>query len=198
MFIKTLSRIDRIFLTTFSVLILLIGVVILRGDRTFLEVKSFNLEGKTVSPRNVQLLFEFNREVDKDSVEKGLKIEPEIPGRLSFIGKKMAFTPSNQLAYSQEYTVTLANILDTTGKPMPRTRRFHFTTQNEQILYRGTSGDEAYRIVLYDMKTGSKKIVSPLDIYVLDFAPLHHAEKIIFSGIYSRDILNKSDSEQSI
>jgi hypothetical protein len=184
---KFLQPIDRLALGLMVVLSLLIGILLLGGDRSAPRVRDFSWQGKAVSAEDTAFTLTFSRPMNHASVEANLKLEPTIPGKFSWAGRRMAYTPLFTLPYGGQYKVELKGAIDQLsnrqgkGKPMqPFTASFR--TRDRIFAYIGIEGSEQGRLILYNLTTQKKSILSPPDLVVMDFKPYPNGEKILFSA----------------
>jgi hypothetical protein len=75
------------------VLSLLIGILLLSGDRTAPRVRDFSWQDKQVGAEDTAFTLTFSRPMNHASVEANLQINPPIPGKFSWAGRRMAYTP---------------------------------------------------------------------------------------------------------
>lgn len=103
------------------VLLSLIGLILITGDRIGPRITGFNYAGKVIKPEQQQLKFTFSRPMDHASVEKGLSIEPPTDGKVSWSGRTMVFTPTYIYIPNTEYVVRFESGSDLYGKKMKLT-----------------------------------------------------------------------------
>ncbi|MEW6494126.1 MAG: Ig-like domain-containing protein [Cyanobacteriota bacterium] len=184
---KRLQPIDRVALGVMVVLCLLIGILLLSGDRTAPRVRSFSWQDKPISAEDTAFILTFSRPMNHDSVEANLKIEPPIPGKISWAGRRMAYTPLFPVPYGLKYQVELKGARDqlsaqkskgTVMEPFSAT----FRTRDRAFAYIGIEGEEQGRLVLYNVTTQKKTVLTPTDLVVMDFKPYPDGERILFSG----------------
>lgn len=184
---KFLQPIDRAALGLMVVLSLLIGILLLSGDRTASRVRDFSWEDKPVSAEDTAFILTFSRPMNHDSVEANLKIEPPVPGKISWAGRRMAYTPMFPVPYGSKYQVELKGAKDQIygsqekGKLMePFTGSFR--TRDRAFAYIGVEGKEQGRLILYNLTTQKKSILTPADLVVMDFKPYPQGNQILFSA----------------
>jgi len=117
---KFLQPIDRLALIIMVVLSLFIGIVLLTGDTTRPRVRDFSWQDKYVSAEDTAFILTFSRPMNHASVEANLKITPVLPegevspseippieGKISWAGRKMAYTLLSPIPYGNDYQVQL-------------------------------------------------------------------------------------------
>lgn len=90
---KSLQPIDRVAWGVMLVLSLLIGLLLLSGDRSSPRVRTFSWQDKQVGAEDIAFTLTFSRPMDQKSVENSLQIAPPLPGKVSWAGRRLAYTP---------------------------------------------------------------------------------------------------------
>jgi hypothetical protein len=179
--------IDRVALGVMAVLSLLIGILLLGGDRTAPRVREFSWENKHVSAEDTAFILTFSRPMNHKSVETHLKIDPPIPGKFSWAGRRMAYTPLAPVPYGNEYQIKLEKATDKIfgtperGTPM-QPFEGSFRSRDRVFAYIGIEGSEQGRLILYNLTTQKKSILTPADLVVMDFKPYPNGERILFAA----------------
>src|SRR4028118_1692504 len=106
---KLLQPIDRVALGVMLVLSLLIGILLLSGDRTAARVRDFSWQDKQVGAEDTAFILTFSRPMNHASVEANLQINPPIPGKFSWAGRRMAYTFVSALPYGTQYQIGRAS-----------------------------------------------------------------------------------------
>ncbi|MFQ3679734.1 MAG: Ig-like domain-containing protein [Pseudanabaenaceae cyanobacterium] len=155
-----------------------IGVTLWMGDRTQPVVRHFSWEGRTVRAQDRFFVLEFNRPMNRESVQANLKIEPELPGKFSWSGLRMAYTPLAPAPYGQTFTLSLANAFDRFAAETGEARAIapftgRFTTPPPAFLYVDRDG----RLVYYDLTTQQSRAVTTGS--VVDFKPMGDGQRAI-------------------
>lgn len=189
------QRLDRAALALMFVLIVLIGGLLLFGSRGKPQVRAFNWEGRQVGAIDTALTLSFNRPMDPSSVEKNLKFLAQdknefkpiaIAGRTSWSGRKLFYTLDRPLPYGQKFQVRLEG-----GQDRFRAGNYHeqmqpfegsFRTRDRSFAYIGVEGDEAGRLVLFNLTQNQKLILTPSNLQVFDFKPYPLGDRILFSA----------------
>jgi hypothetical protein len=184
---KLLQPIDRVALGVMLVLSLLIGILLLSGDRTAARVRDFSWQDKQVGAEDTAFILTFSRPMNHASVEANLQINPPIPGKFSWAGRRMAYTPLLSVPYGNEYKVQLKGALDQiSGGKAKGTEMKPFTTsfrtRDRAFAYVGIDGEEQGRLILYNLTAQKKSILTPPDIVVMDFKSYPYGDRILFSA----------------
>ncbi|MGQ9864781.1 MAG: hypothetical protein ACUVSQ_00610 [Pseudanabaenaceae cyanobacterium] len=155
-----------------------IGVTLWVGDRTRPVVRHFSWQDQIVRASDRFFVLEFNRPMNRESVQSNLKITPPLPGKFSWSGLRMAYTPLTPAPYGQTFTLSLANAFDRFAAEageaqtiVPFTGRF--TTPPPAFLY----VDGANRLMSYDVSTKQQRVV--IDRPIGDFKPMGDGQRAI-------------------
>ena len=185
---------DRYALGLAVVLSLAIATLLWTGDRTAPQVREFSWQGQRIDASNISFLLSFNRPMDRESVEKNLKFEPPLAGKISWSARRMSYTPLSPATYGKSYSVKLENAYDRfaneSGKSGQSSLKIpiapfvgNFTTPIPRFAYIGAVGEEQGRIVLYDVPSKQKRILTPANLTVNDFRIYPDRQKILFGAI---------------
>jgi hypothetical protein len=185
---KTLLQpIDRVALGVMLVLSLLIGILLLSGDHTAPRVRDFSWQDKQVGAQDTAFTFTFSRPMNHDSVAANLKITPPLPGKISWAGRRMAYTPLFPVPYGTEYKVQLQGAKDqfpglqskgTLVEPFTAS----FRTRDRAFVYIGVEKEEQGRLILYNLTAQKKMILTPPDLVVMDFKPYPDGDRVLFAA----------------
>ncbi len=178
---------DRAAITLMAVLAVLIGLVLWSGDRTRPQVRDFSWQNKQVGVENTAFILEFNRPMDWSQIDPHLQIQPDLPGKLSWSGRRLAYTLTEPIPYGEAYQLQLADVPEANrgGNNQPKIMRpfsGQFRSRDRAFVYLGVSGEEAGRLVLENLSQGQKTILTPPDLVVMDFEPYPLGDRILFSG----------------
>lgn len=184
---KFLEPIDRAALGLMVVLSLLIGILLLSGDRTSPKVRDFSWKDKQVSVEDTAFILTFSRPMNHDSVEANLKIEPPIPGQVSWAGRRMAYTPKFPVPYGSKYQVELKGARDQISARKNEGKQIEpftdtFRTRDRAFAYIGVEEKEQGRLILYNLTAQKKSILTPADLVVMEFKPYPGGDRILFSA----------------
>ena len=155
------------------------------GDRTLPQVRDFSWQNRNIGAEDIAFTLNFNRQIDRTTVEKNLKIEPPLPGKISWAGSKMAYTLTNPAGYGNSYTVNLQGAREAMRQGLGKEIvpfRGEFRTHDRMFAYIGTGEADRGRIVIYNFKTSKPTILTPGNLVVTDFKVDRSSEKIVFTA----------------
>ncbi len=179
---------DRIAIGLMVILIVLIGILLLSGDRSAPRIRDFNWQAKQVGSDDRAFLLTFSRPMDHPSVEQNLRIEPDLKGKVSWAGRRMAYTLDQPAPYGTEFTVSLSNARDRFSKEgsnrgILQNFSQKFKSRDRSFAFIGAEGNEAGRLILYNLTQQDKKVLTPENLAVMDFKSYPQNDKIVFSAI---------------
>ncbi|MGF1495436.1 MAG: hypothetical protein ACFB8W_01245 [Elainellaceae cyanobacterium] len=186
---------DRTALALMAVLAIVIAGLLLGGDRTLPQVRDFSWQGKQIGAEDIAFTLAFNRPMDKRSVEENLQVEvliPDqerqpVPGKMSWAGRRMAYTLTEPAPYGYTFEVNLDRARDRfteAGPDAPTIEPFtgSFRTRDSAFLYLGVSGEEAGRLVLHNFTRKEKRLLTPETLVVMDYEPYPEGDRVLFSA----------------
>ncbi len=179
--------IDRVAIALMLLLSLLILLLLWRGDVVVPRVRNFNWQDRLVGAADKSFSLTFSRPMDTKSVETNLQIDPPLPGKVSWAGRRMAYTLLEPAPYGTTYHVQLRFARDkfTQARDLGRSIQpfdGSFRTRDRAFVYLGVEKEEQGRLVLYNFTQQQKTILTPKDLVVVDFKPYPKGEKILFSA----------------
>ncbi|MDX2241868.1 MAG: Ig-like domain-containing protein [Leptolyngbyaceae cyanobacterium bins.302] len=178
---------DRIAIAFIVVLLIIIGVVLVTGSRIAPRVRYFTWQGKQVGADDTAFVIAFSRPMNQASVEKNLKIVPELPGKVSWAGRRMAYTLNTPAPYGTTYKLKLEKAVDyfnqesATQLPI-QAFGASFRTRDRAFVYIGVEGEEEGRLVLVNLTTQDRTILTPPDLVVNEFKPYPLGDRILFGA----------------
>ena len=169
---------------------LLVAAILLvfLGDHAIARVAEFSWQERTVGADNAAFVMVFNRPMKPRSVEANLTITPRLPGRVSWAGRRMAYTLDVPIPYGETFEVKLPKARDRFSQDPADTQFEAFTgtfhSRDRAMAYIGTQGDEAGRLVLINFSQGGTPLLlTPPDLTVLDFEPYPLGDRLLFSAV---------------
>ncbi|WP_420643817.1 Ig-like domain-containing protein [Candidatus Leptofilum sp.] len=180
----SLTRFDRIVISTLAVLVTMITAVILYGDNIALEATDRwpAPNGSNVSTRtNIQVTFS---EPLATVAETAVTLDPPLPGTISIANNQLIFQPNAPLDTNSRYRVTLApEISSEQGHQLDEPLSWEFQTGQPRIVY--ISWDDEAADQLYIAKVDGETVTTtPLtatDADVLDFAVKPDGSQIAYA-----------------
>lgn len=182
-----LQPIDRVAIALMLLLSLLIGLLVWRGDAVSPRVRDFSWENRPIGAADRSFSLTFSRPMETKSVEENLEIDPPLPGKFSWAGRRMAYTLLAPAPYGSTYHVQLRFARDkfTQEKDLGRLIQpfdGSFQTRDRSFVYLGVEGEEQGRLVLYNFTQEQKTILTPKNLVVVEFKPYPNSDKILFSA----------------
>jgi hypothetical protein len=190
---KPLLPLDRIAMTLMAGLAIITLILLWSGDRTLPQVRDFNWQNRSISAEDTAFTLTFNRTVDRTTVEKQLKIQPPLPGKISWAGSKLAYTLSNPAPYGNTYQVRLQGAREAIGNKSGKEIvpfQGQFQTPDRMFAYIGSGEADRGRIVIYNFKTQKSTTISPAGLVVTDFKVDRHSQTIVFTATDTQTLRN--------
>ena len=182
-----LQPLDRVAIALMLVLSLLIGLLLWQGDAVAPRVRDFSWQDKQVGAEDRAFTLSFSRPMDIKSVEANLQIDPPLPGKAAWAGRRMVYTLLAPAPYGTSYQVQLHGARDQfteEGNSRRLIQPFNgaFKSRDRALVYLGVEGEEQGRLVLYNLTQQQKTILTPKNLVVVDFKPYPAGDKILFSA----------------
>lgn len=190
---------DRVAQGLMVILAIAAATLILLGDHATLRVQKFSWQGAAVGAEDRAFLLTFNRPVDTQSVEANLTLSPPLPGRISWAGRRLAYTLDVPIPYGESFEITLSSARDRMAQEDEESRfepfQANFRSRDRAFVYLGTQGEEEGRLVLVNLSQNADvTLLTPPNLTVLDFQPYPLGDRLLFSALdrTSSDSLNTS------
>ena len=185
---KSFQPLDRAAILLILLLGLLIGGLVLKGDRTAPRVREFTWQKRQVGAEDAAFVLTFSRPMDQPSVEQNLRIEPPVPGKFSWAGRRMAYTLDTPAPYGKTFKLELQGARDRFSKAEDARSQMQpfvgeFSTRDRAFIYLGVEGNEAGRLILQDLTSQQQQVLTPENLVVMDFKPYPEGDRILFSAI---------------
>ena len=163
---------------------LLIGMLLLSGEHASARVRDFSWQDKQIGADDTAFTLTFSRPMDHASVESNLRLEPPLQGKVSWAGRRMAYTLGTPAPYGTTFQIQLQNARDRFGRDGSSMQPFtgQFQTHDRVFAYIGVSGEEAGRLVLFNLNQQQKQILTPQNMVVLDFKPYPLGDRLLFAA----------------
>jgi dipeptidyl aminopeptidase/acylaminoacyl peptidase len=174
---------DRAALTLLLALIAIISGLILGGGHSAPRVSHFNWEDKTISAADIAFTLSFSRPMDQTSVEEHLKIAPDLPGKISWAGRRMAYTLALPIEYGKRFKLDVEGAKErSSAHRILQPFSSEFSSRDRAFAYIGADSDQAGRLVLVNMTLDDRQVLTPPNFQVIDFRPYPDREKILFAA----------------
>jgi len=144
----------------------------------------------------------FSRPMDQASVEQNLQIEPPLSGKLSWAGRRMAYTLDTPAPYGQSFAVKLDKARDRFSPTDDRRTQIRpftgkFRSRDRAFAYLGVQGEESGRLILANLTQQNQAILTPANLVVMDFKLYPNGDKILFSAT-ERNSQSKGQLDQQL
>ena len=188
--------IDKVCLSLMAILMLAIGLLLeankicINNDclfNNYPRVKEFSWQNRKIGASDTAFILTFERPMDRQSVEKNLVIEPPLPGRISWAGKRLVYTLNSPIPYGKDYRLSLQGAREKfRGKDnlgaVIETFVAEFHSRDRAFAYLGSEGEDTGKLILYNLSKQNKTILSPDNLAVVDFKFSPNGEYIVFSA----------------
>jgi len=185
---KAVQPLDRVAAIAVAVLAIAIAAIWIIGGNVAPHVEEFSWENEKIGADDRAFILSFSRPMDYTSVEENLRIEPPLPGKISWAGRRMAYTLDAPAPYGIDYTLQLngardrfADADDPTGTIDPFATSFR--SRDSSFLYLGIAPGERGQLVLYNLTQQQKTVLTPPDLTVMDYEPYPGGDRVLFSAI---------------
>jgi dipeptidyl aminopeptidase/acylaminoacyl peptidase len=153
-------------------------------------VREFSWQDKAIGGSDTAFIMSFDRPMDAQGVADNLVIDPPLPGKFSWAGKRLAYTLLHPAPYGESYTINLRGAQErfaALGKLGRTMQPFsaEFRTRDRALAYIGTdeAAKEKGRLVLYNWTRDEKRVLTPPNLVVLDFQVYPKGEAILLSAV---------------
>jgi hypothetical protein len=180
--LKSKTRpLDRIAVSLILGLSLVVGLLILWGDRTLPRVRNFSWADEAIGAADTAFTLTFNRPMNWESVAKGLEITPALPGKTSWSGRRFAYTLTEPIPYGKSFQLKLNQA---TGAKGGRIEPFAtaFKSRDLAFVYLGVNGEEAGRLILFNLTQDKKTILTPANLSVINFKTYPKGDQLLFTA----------------
>jgi Tol biopolymer transport system component len=178
------SRFDRTVLLTVLGALLLVAVLLWRGDRVGVRIAAVYPaeQAANVSVRSgVRVIFTQEMAIGPESA---LELSPPVPGVTRWDGRTLAFVPAEPLEPGTAYTVTVAAGLESRqGRPFLRPYTWHFETGQSRVLHVTWDDEDRSQIAVVNPDgSGSRQLTQ--EVYgVVDFAVASDGTSLIYAAL---------------
>ncbi len=174
---------DRAALSVLAVLCVLMALLLGGGDHSRPRVQHFSWQERVVGVQDKAFLLTFNRPMATRTVEQHLRITPELPGKVSWAGRRLAYTLVEPIPYGREYGIQLTEAKDKYGGgEVIEPFQGRFQTRDQGFIYVGTQGEETGRLVLHNFTQGTHRVLTPADLLVVDAQVLPQGDRVVMSA----------------
>ncbi|MCS7060620.1 MAG: Ig-like domain-containing protein [Anaerolineae bacterium] len=179
-----LDRLDAAALSALAVLMILIGVIVWRGDQVGVQIvrRTPAPDAQSVALRPT-ISFSFSEAMRPSSLEGRLEVTPLISGALRWDGNTVLFIPATPLQPNTVYTVTIrAGAHSEQGRPVLRDMTWSFRTGRLRVVYLSPALDPGDLYVLEIDAAASPRRLTAEPYGVFDFAISPDGRHIVYSA----------------
>jgi len=157
------------------------------GDRTAPRVRDFSWQDQTIGAEDMAFILTFNHPMDQTSVVDNLQIDPPLPGKVSWAGRRMAYTLAQPAPYGSLFQLRLTGSRErfaslsgeyTSLEPFVG----YFQTRDRAFTYISTTKETEGQLVLYNLTRQEERILTPKNLVVLDFQAYPQGDRLLFSA----------------
>lgn len=168
-----MTRFDRIVLVIIGGLVAAVALVILMGDNVGVQIVRTAPAGLASSTTGI--LFQFNEQMNWDTVMPRFSVEPPVAGEFSWTGTTLRFRPEEPLQPGATYTVTLAQgAAGRTGREVLRDASFSFSVRVPRVAWLAPSDAVPQNVWIAnpaDPASAQQATFSPSGVLNFDISP---------------------------
>lgn len=178
--------IDKVALALATILAVLMVGLALSGDHAAPRVRDFSWQDRQIGAEDTAFLLTFSRPMNRESVERNLQIDPPLPGKFSWAGRRMAYTLDTPAPYGTAFSMQLRGARDRFSEPgdgrdMPLFEA-NFQSRDRAFVYLGVEGEQAGRLILNNLTRDEETVLTPENLVVMAFEPYPEGDRILFSA----------------
>ncbi len=183
---RSWQPLDRISLGVIVTVLMITGGLAWGGDQTLPRVRDFSWQDRDIGAEDRAFILSFSRQMNWDLISQAISIEPPLPGKTSWSGRRLAYTLAEPIPYGQGFQINLDIPTEPPAKPEMEPFSGFFRSRDRVIAYIGT-GPEAGRLILNNLTLQQKQLLTPASLSVVDFQPYPNGDRILFSAVNSQD-----------
>lgn len=183
------QRLDLAAIIFISTLCLPLGFLLYGGRSTYPKVQSFSWQAKAIGAEDTAFIFTFNRPMNWDSVAKGLRITPPLPGKFSSSGRRFIYTLDQPIPYGQSFQVGLDGATETavsrSNLPQQIVQPFkgQFRSRDRAFAYIGVGGAADGRLVLQNLTRQTTTVLTPKSWVVTSFKSYPKGDLLLVGAV---------------
>ncbi|MEL6270322.1 MAG: Ig-like domain-containing protein, partial [Chloroflexota bacterium] len=144
-----MTHFDKTVAGSVVVLVALIGLIVLVGDRVGVRLSRVSPLGEAHSTDDI--LIEFTEAMDRDTVTDTIRIEPDVIGDFRWSGDTVIFRPDEPLLPGDDYTVIVEpGAISRSGRVIQDEFRFSFRVRQPQVAYLAPADSSPQNIWIAD------------------------------------------------
>ncbi|KOR35372.1 MULTISPECIES: hypothetical protein [Planktothricoides] len=185
---KFREPLDRLAFVLIGILTVLLIALLIAGNQTAPRVRHFSWQQQQVGSDDRAFILTFSRPMNHGSVEENLRIDPLLTGKISWAGRRMAYTLTQPIPYGQNFKLQLQAARDLFAKPgdiesLSEPFIGTFCSRDRAFVYLGASPEEQGQLVLYNLTKQETRILTPKDLVVMDYKIYPQGDRILFSAL---------------
>ena len=149
-------------------------------------VENFSWQDQSVDWTERAFILTFEQPMNRESVEKNLVIDPPLPGKISWAGKRLAYTLDAPIRYGENYQLRLEQAQEEfrDGRKGNTIKPFiaNFHSRDRAFAYIGIRGEERGRLILYNLTQQRSTTLTPGNLSVVDFQFYPDGDRVLFSA----------------
>ncbi len=180
---RRIDRLDRAALTFIAVMLALIVLFVVRGDRVGVQVtRTAPLDqAQSVSTR-AQVALTFSELMPAEEMESHIQISPPLSGTWRWSGTTAYYVPSGVLRQDTTYTVTVSpGAKSAKGRAMLRSMTWRFHTGHARVVYLAPATEIGNLYVQDVTPDGTRRRLTDEPQGVYDFAVSPDGMRIVYS-----------------
>ncbi len=162
-------------------LLLMIGVVIWRGDRVGAQITvTIPPDGGTIGSWG-KIGVEFKQPMQTKSIETRIALEPDVPGHTQWEGNTLWYIPQRPLSPDTQYRFTVkSGGLAQDNRPMLRNLSVNFHIRQPDVIYLATNNNQ-FDLWSIPLVGGKARQLTSTGGKVFDFAASHDGAQIAYT-----------------
>ncbi len=189
---KFREPLDRVALGLIGILTILLVALLIPGNQTAPRIRNFSWQHQQVGSDDRAFILTFSRPMNHRSVAENLRIDPSLPGKISWAGRRMAYTLDQPIPYGQNFELQLQGARDLFAKPgeiksLSEPFIGNFCSRDRAFVYLGASPEDRGQLVLYNLTRTRARILTPKDLVVMDYKIYPQGDRILFSAVPRSD-----------
>jgi len=187
---------DRVAPAVMALLAVVIIAMLLFGSQALPRVRNFSWQHERVKAKDVAFMLTFTQPMVPESVEQQLVVDPPLSGKISWAGRRMAYTLEAPAPYGESFKIALPEATALSGQKGFEPFDSKFQTRDRVFAYIGAEGEETGRLIMFNLTQKKKTILTAVDQTVLDFEPYPQRDRILFSAVSASESADRVASAQ--
>jgi hypothetical protein len=183
------QRLDLAAIVLISTLCLPLGLLLYGGRSAYPKVQTFSWQAKAIGAEDKAFILTFNRPMNWDSVAKGLRITPPLPGKFSSSGRRFVYTLDRPIPYGQSFQIALDGATEAavvrSNFPQQVVQPFkgQFRSRDRAFVYIGVGGEVDGRLVLRNLTDRTTTILTPKAWVVKQFKAYPQGDRLLVGAV---------------